>query len=349
MREMQVGRGGVEDVAEAKGRGRADPARSHLGSAVDEVMLVRGGQAGVTVTKVGPGGGGVEGQPQSTGTNRRLQATAVGKPLEQPELSVKASAGGAKVVEKLAYGLEVRDDAKAAPSTVASSIPEKMKSENYPGVDGDDPSDDSATRTSIATSFHSAVECKSHLDTAHLGQISAYQADALIKLNAQPTSTPDRLCCPFCGESQSSLMIYQRHVGRHEEQLSLFALPFLEVDDDMESESRANYYEGRSLAPNDDESDKDEWESQGSSEGAYKRADSIETAPPRRPDVSTDTGESTERGAVMDPQNARDSTRTDEYEGELPSTPPSNVESVTIQWPGGPNGQIKLQKPAEKD
>ena len=65
--------------------------------------------------------------------------------------------------------------------------------------------------------------------------------------------------CPLCGHTLVGLMLYIKHVGRHLEQLSLFALPSLEYENpehDSESDegSEAVPYLGvRSSAANSSE------------------------------------------------------------------------------------------------
>lgn len=59
----------------------------------------------------------------------------------------------------------------------------------------------------------------------------------MIHLNARPLRPEEGISCRLCGVSLSSLKQYRRHVGRHQEQLSLFALPSLDKDGEGDDES----------------------------------------------------------------------------------------------------------------
>ncbi|CAM1510793.1 Fc.00g083060.m01.CDS01 [Cosmosporella sp. VM-42] len=225
--------------------------------------------------------------------------------------------------DKLAYGLG-EDDDKAAPSTLASSIPEKLKDAGVELARGDDNSDSGwLSQTSFATStgqaerlrvpkmpraaqegpfecpfcymilqvsdrrgwkkhvygdlrpyvclerdcvnpeqeftrrhewidhmkqnhwtfyrcpalgcgksFRSAAACRGHAEQCHSGQMKEDQLDALITLNSESENLSMGFKCPLCNENQRSVVWYQRHVGRHQEQLSLFALPSVAIDED---------------------------------------------------------------------------------------------------------------------
>jgi len=56
--------------------------------------------------------------------------------------------------------------------------------------------------------------------------------ESLAKLSAQPRDMRKGVACPLCRETLSSVREYERHVGRHQEQLALFALPSQDVVDD---------------------------------------------------------------------------------------------------------------------
>lgn len=56
--------------------------------------------------------------------------------------------------------------------------------------------------------------------------------ESLAKLAAQPRDMKKGVACPLCRETLSSVREYERHVGRHQEQLALFALPSQDVVDD---------------------------------------------------------------------------------------------------------------------
>ena len=61
---------------------------------------------------------------------------------------------------------------------------------------------------------------------------SVADLESLAKLSAQPRDMKKGVACPLCRETLSSVREYERHVGRHQEQLALFALPSQDVVDD---------------------------------------------------------------------------------------------------------------------
>ncbi|KAI0413521.1 hypothetical protein F5X98DRAFT_366486 [Xylaria grammica] len=82
--------------------------------------------------------------------------------------------------------------------------------------------------------FDSAAGCRDHLVNNHSDAFPSWQIDSIIKL-CEATTTPERgLSCPFCGHSINSIEQYQRHVGNHEVQIALFALPSLGKDETIE-------------------------------------------------------------------------------------------------------------------
>ncbi|KAK3291886.1 uncharacterized protein B0H64DRAFT_408339 [Chaetomium fimeti] len=96
--------------------------------------------------------------------------------------------------------------------------------------------------------FSSPSRFKDHLANAHPDSVSQGGADALVKLAAQPLDIKEGIPCPICGDAEilTSANQYRRHVGRHQEQLSLFALPKSATDEDGEIESD-DTADGRSL------------------------------------------------------------------------------------------------------
>lgn len=75
--------------------------------------------------------------------------------------------------------------------------------------------------------YPSATALRGHLNNKHKSNMSSGQLDALIDLSAQPLKTEDGIDCRLCGKTLFSIPTYGRHVGRHQEQISLFALPSL--------------------------------------------------------------------------------------------------------------------------
>lgn len=59
-----------------------------------------------------------------------------------------------------------------------------------------------------------------------------------MKLSEQPVDIQQGVSCPLCHETLRSVQQYQRHVGRHQEQLSLFALPSLDGDGEADGDDQ---------------------------------------------------------------------------------------------------------------
>lgn len=112
--------------------------------------------------------------------------------------------------------------------------------------------------------FSSARALAHHLSDAHRngGAIEADDADlgGLIT-NGQRQKLPDEpTLCPLCGQEQKTFAAYTRHVGRHQEDLALFALPQLpgaeedenEDDENDEGRNEAQSVEAKSTSNSDD-------------------------------------------------------------------------------------------------
>ncbi|KAK4040937.1 hypothetical protein C8A01DRAFT_34994 [Parachaetomium inaequale] len=91
---------------------------------------------------------------------------------------------------------------------------------------------------SCESPFSSSTDCKRHLETSHPAERSTAELDALVKLSEQLLNIRQGVSCPLCNETLRSVQQYQRHVGRHQEQLSLFALPYLEADGEAEGDEQ---------------------------------------------------------------------------------------------------------------
>ncbi|KAK3361288.1 hypothetical protein B0T24DRAFT_652984 [Lasiosphaeria ovina] len=85
------------------------------------------------------------------------------------------------------------------------------------------------------SSFPSFSACRGHLDSAYASARAPGETEALVRLGEQSLDTD---------AGQSS----QRHVGGHQEQLALFALPSSEPDSDMETDDSDD--DGDSDKPN---------------------------------------------------------------------------------------------------
>lgn len=80
--------------------------------------------------------------------------------------------------------------------------------------------------------FDSAEEAKDHIVTSH-PEVS--DPTMLVNMGERPRPLNAPTNCPLCQQNVSSLREYGRHVGRHQKNLALFALPRLSWDDDAEN------------------------------------------------------------------------------------------------------------------
>ncbi|QPC80095.1 hypothetical protein HYE68_010847 [Fusarium pseudograminearum] len=93
---------------------------------------------------------------------------------------------------------------------------------------------------SCGMTFRVRPQCRDHINKAHSKAFPTSQLDTMIDLNAKPMNEKESSICPLCQENLSSMEDYQRHVGRHQEQLALFALPSLPTDDDEQIEDNVS-------------------------------------------------------------------------------------------------------------
>ncbi|RYP18301.1 hypothetical protein DL765_004021 [Monosporascus sp. GIB2] len=97
--------------------------------------------------------------------------------------------------------------------------------------------------------FSTFIECKGHLEKTHQQKRTPGELDALAKLSEQPLDIAKGVPCPLCHDVLRSIQQYQRHVGRHQEQLSLFALPSLDMEDpDQDEAASSDSHDGNSVA-----------------------------------------------------------------------------------------------------
>lgn len=79
-----------------------------------------------------------------------------------------------------------------------------------------------------------------HVSQSHAGAGTAQEIAAMISLSEKPLDIRSGISCPICGVNLNSARQYQSHVGRHQEQLALFALPELETNGDSDPEDEGN-------------------------------------------------------------------------------------------------------------
>lgn len=85
---------------------------------------------------------------------------------------------------------------------------------------------------SCSETFQSRSKCVEHVHITHPGNVPEHQLEAMINHSCRPVRAEDEMSCPMCHESLGSVKKYQRHVGRHQEQLAIFALPTTQSQDD---------------------------------------------------------------------------------------------------------------------
>ncbi|KAK3299876.1 uncharacterized protein B0H64DRAFT_369198 [Chaetomium fimeti] len=100
----------------------------------------------------------------------------------------------------------------------------------------------------------SREEYRAHLATCQPAEQSPKDLDALSKLSRQPVENiQPRAPCPLCHLALRSDQHYQRHVGRHQEQLSLFALHSPDADIRLgDGEGDSDTYDARDYIADDE-------------------------------------------------------------------------------------------------
>ncbi|KAK3327391.1 hypothetical protein B0T19DRAFT_161775 [Cercophora scortea] len=79
--------------------------------------------------------------------------------------------------------------------------------------------------------FDTAMDMRRHILEEHPEASNPKQLESILSLSEQPKPLVSSAECPLCHAILGSFKQYQRHVGRHQEDLALFALPSLEADD----------------------------------------------------------------------------------------------------------------------
>ncbi|KAI0185432.1 hypothetical protein EV127DRAFT_348341 [Xylaria flabelliformis] len=87
----------------------------------------------------------------------------------------------------------------------------------------------------------SETNLRQHVTRAH-GFKTEMELDAIIARYGQTRSisSSSPVECPFCQDALVSVQQYQRHVGRHQVDLALFALPKIEDDDELDDTNEDN-------------------------------------------------------------------------------------------------------------
>ncbi|OCL04529.1 hypothetical protein AOQ84DRAFT_300694, partial [Glonium stellatum] len=84
--------------------------------------------------------------------------------------------------------------------------------------------------------FESAFDFKQHVSLSHNDAVAPAQLDALASLSERRRESDAIMECPLCLESIKSLKQYGRHVGHHQQELALFALPNVTGPDEVDSQ-----------------------------------------------------------------------------------------------------------------
>lgn len=71
-----------------------------------------------------------------------------------------------------------------------------------------------------------------HLVETHKQSLHADNIKKLLPMAGRKAAQVSEATCPLCKNTLPSANQYMRHVGRHQENLALFALPKLEVSDE---------------------------------------------------------------------------------------------------------------------
>ncbi|KAH7207182.1 hypothetical protein DER44DRAFT_840640 [Fusarium oxysporum] len=93
--------------------------------------------------------------------------------------------------------------------------------------------------------FDSSQDMKRHLAQKHSEITELTHLDNLLAMCERPKPESEPSDCPLCNERQSSFKQYQRHVGHHQEDLALFALPHLPGEEDEKNEESDSESEGQ--------------------------------------------------------------------------------------------------------
>lgn len=116
---------------------------------------------------------------------------------------------------------------------------------------------------SCQQSFDSTKELLRHIQKQH-PETDTSEPDIIVQMPAIRKPLNQSTTCPLCKEGLESTNAYQRHVGRHQIELSLFALPRKDDEDDavedgdkeeqMSSDESSEPFQSMSVAENDSHS-----------------------------------------------------------------------------------------------
>ncbi|KAI3581972.1 hypothetical protein IWW34DRAFT_354855 [Fusarium oxysporum f. sp. albedinis] len=130
--------------------------------------------------------------------------------------------------------------------------------------------------------FDSSQDMKRHLEHKHSETAELTHLDSLVAMCERPKSENEPTDCPLCNERQSTFKQYHRHVGRHQEDLALFALPHLPGEDDekkVESDSESEGQEAMDSEVQDELEKASSYVTRLSNESGDEAADAAERSP----------------------------------------------------------------------
>ncbi|KAK3345889.1 hypothetical protein B0T25DRAFT_462035 [Lasiosphaeria hispida] len=87
--------------------------------------------------------------------------------------------------------------------------------------------------------FDSPIDLRAHVVASHTDVSEPSQLETLVNMSEVPKPLNTAQQCPLCHDGISTIKQYARHVGRHQKELALFALPRIgdsDVDTDAEQE-----------------------------------------------------------------------------------------------------------------
>ncbi|KAI0968124.1 hypothetical protein F4678DRAFT_203264 [Xylaria arbuscula] len=109
--------------------------------------------------------------------------------------------------------------------------------------------------------FDSRGRLERHLRHSHSGLSAQGDLGMIFHLCERPKPWPEEVECPLCKQALYSRREYARHVGRHQTELALFALPGIRGDDGDEDDSddvTQHFNNGEFPAEDDSDSEKSE-------------------------------------------------------------------------------------------
>lgn len=84
--------------------------------------------------------------------------------------------------------------------------------------------------------MNSADALEIHLVESHSQNLHGSNIKTLLQMGGRKVTDISDATCPLCQKTMRSAKQYMKHVGRHQEDLGLFALPKLEVADESEQD-----------------------------------------------------------------------------------------------------------------